>query len=375
MEKANVYYTDFRTKLGEGLPTKLKRLIRAAGIGEIDMDNKFVAIKMHFGELGNLGFLRPNYAKAVADVVKDLGGKPFLTDCNTLYVGSRKNALEHLYCAWENGFTPMTVGCPILIGDGLKGTDDVEVPVNGEYVQNAKIGRAIMDADVFISLNHFKGHEMAGFGGAIKNIGMGCGSRAGKKEQHHNGQPSVHQDKCVGCKACMKECANQGLAFDETTRKMHIVTENCVGCGRCIGACNFDAIDFSSWAAVKDLNCRMAEYAKAVVDGRPNFHISLIVDVSPNCDCHAENDAPILPNIGMFASFDPLALDQACVDACLACDPLPNSQLSDNMAKPDFCDHHDHFENSTPDSEYKTCLEHAEKIGIGSRSYELVFLK
>ena len=375
MEKANVYYTDFRTKLGEGLPTKLKRLIRAAGIGEIDMDNKFVAIKMHFGELGNLGFLRPNYAKAVADVVKELGGKPFLTDCNTLYVGSRKNALEHLYCAWENGFTPMTVGCPILIGDGLKGTDDVEVPVNGEYVQNAKIGRAIMDADVFISLNHFKGHEMAGFGGAIKNIGMGCGSRAGKKEQHHNGQPSVHQDKCVGCKACMKECANQGLAFDETTRKMHIVTENCVGCGRCIGACNFDAIDFSSWAAVKDLNCRMAEYAKAVVDGRPNFHISLIVDVSPNCDCHAENDAPILPNIGMFASFDPLALDQACVDACLACDPLPNSQLSDNMAKPDFCDHHDHFENSTPDSEYKTCLEHAETIGIGSRSYELVFLK
>ena len=375
MEKAKVYYTDFRTKLGEGLPTKLKRLIRAAGIGEIDMDNKFVAIKMHFGELGNLGFLRPNYAKAVADVVKELGGKPFLTDCNTLYVGSRKNALEHLYCAWENGFTPMTVGCPILIGDGLKGTDDVEVPVNGEYVQNAKIGRAIMDADVFISLNHFKGHEMAGFGGAIKNIGMGCGSRAGKKEQHHNGQPSVHQDKCVGCKACMKECANQGLAFDETTRKMHIVKENCVGCGRCIGACNFDAIDFSSWAAVKDLNCRMAEYAKAVVDGRPNFHISLIVDVSPNCDCHAENDAPILPNIGMFASFDPLALDQACVDACLACDPLPNSQHSDNMAKPDFCDHHDHFENSTPDSEYKTCLEHAETIGIGSRSYELVFLK
>ena len=375
MEKAKVYYTDFRTKLGEGLPTKLKRLIKAAGIGQLDMDGKFVAIKMHFGELGNLGFLRPNYAKAVADVVKELGGKPFLTDCNTLYVGSRKNALEHLYCAWENGFTPMTVGCPILIGDGLKGTDDVAVPVNGEYIKEAKIGRAIMDADVFISLNHFKGHEMAGFGGAIKNIGMGCGSRAGKKEQHNNGQPTVHQDKCRGCKACMKECANQGLAFDESTRKMHIVKENCVGCGRCIGACNFDAIEFSSWAAVKDLNCRMAEYAKAVVDGRPHFHISPIADVSPHCDCHAENDAPILPNIGMFASFDPLALDQACVDACLACDPLPNSQLSDNMAKPDFCDHHDHFENSTPDSEYKTCLEHAEKIGMGTRSYELVFLK
>ena len=375
MEKSKVYFTDFRVHHEESLTHKLQRLLDKAGLGEIDMDGKYVAIKMHFGELGNLAFLRPNWAKAVADYVKAHGGKPFLTDCNTLYVGSRKNALEHLYCAWENGFTPMTVGCPILIGDGLKGTDDVAVPVNGEYIKEAKIGRAIMDADVFISLNHFKGHEMAGFGGAIKNIGMGCGSRAGKKEQHNNGQPTVHQDKCRGCKACMKECANQGLAFDESTRKMHIVKENCVGCGRCIGACNFDAIEFSSWAAVKDLNCRMAEYAKAVVDGRPNFHISLIVDVSPNCDCHAENDAPILPNIGMFASFDPLALDQACVDACLACDPLPNSQLSDNMAKPDFCDHHDHFENSTPDSEYKTCLEHAEKIGMGTRSYELVFLK
>ena len=182
MEKSKVYYTDFRAKLGEGLPLKLQRLLRTAGIDQIDMDGKFVAIKMHFGELGNLGFLRPNYARAVADVVKSLGGKPFLTDCNTLYPGSRKNALEHLYCAWENGFTPMTVGCPILIGDGLKGTDDVEVPVEGgEYVTAAKIGRAVMDADIFISLSHFKGHETTGFGGAIKNIGMGCGSRGRQK--------------------------------------------------------------------------------------------------------------------------------------------------------------------------------------------------
>ncbi len=163
MEKSKVYFTDFRTRLGEGLPSKLKRLMKAAGIQNIDMDHKFVAIKLHFGELGNLGFLRPNYAKAVADVVKELGGVPFLTDCNTLYPGNRKNAIEHMYCAWENGFTPLTVGCPVIIGDGLKGTDDIEVPVKGgEYVKNAKIGRAIMDADVFISLNHFKGHETVG---------------------------------------------------------------------------------------------------------------------------------------------------------------------------------------------------------------------
>ena len=374
MEKAKVYFTDFHTvAFGDGLPAKLKKLIRAAGIGQIDMDGKFAAIKMHFGELGNISFLRPNYAKAVADVVKELGGHPFLTDCNTLYPGSRKNALEHLYCAWENGFTPLTVGCPILIGDGLKGTDDIAVPVRGgEYIQEAKIGRAVMDADVFISLTHFKGHEMTGFGGAIKNIGMGCGSRAGKKDQHNDGKPSIDPEKCRGCRRCQQECANHGLVFDEGSKKMRVDQNNCVGCGRCLGACNFDAIAFDSSAALSDLNCRMAEYTKAVVDGRPCFHISLVVDVSPNCDCHCENDVPILPNIGMFASFDPLALDQACVDACMAATPLPGSQLAKNMEKSDFVDHHDHFTNSTPESEWRTCLEHAEKIGLGTREYDLI---
>ena len=377
MEKSKVYFTDFRTKaFGDGLPAKLQKLIKRAGIADLDLDGKFVAIKMHFGELGNISYLRPNYARAVVDVVKELGGKPFVTDCNTLYPGSRKNALEHLECAWQNGFTPLTVNCPILIGDGLKGTDDVEVPVNGgEYLKTAKIGRAIMDADVFISLTHFKGHEVTGFGGTIKNIGMGCGSRAGKKDQHNNGQPEIDESLCRGCKRCQRECANNGLVFDVVKRKMHVDKAHCAGCGRCLGACNFDAISFGVDSAISELNCRMAEYTKAVVDGRPNFHISLVVDVSPNCDCHCENDAPILPNIGMFVSFDPLALDQACVDACQAAQPIRASQLGDKMAMPNFIDHHDHFTNSTPESEWRTCLEHAEKIGLGSRSYELITVK
>lgn len=377
MEKAKVYFSDFRTiAFGDGLPTKLKKLIKKAGIDKIDMDGKFVAIKMHFGELGNISYLRPNYARAVVDVVRELGGKPFLTDCNTMYPGKRKNALEHLECAWENGFTPLTVGCPILIGDGLKGTDDVAVPVRGgEYVKEAKIGRTVMDADVFISLTHFKGHETTGFGGTIKNIGMGCGSRAGKKDQHSSGKPYIKESRCRGCKKCQKECANQGLMFNEEKKKMSVDMDHCVGCGRCLGACNFDAIAFKFDNAGADLNCRMAEYTKAVIDGRPNFHISLVVDVSPNCDCHSENDAPILPDIGMFASFDPLALDQACVDACLAATPMPGSQLSDNLAKKNFVDHHDHFRNSTPESEWRSCLDHAEKIGLGTREYELIVVK
>ena len=174
MGKSTVYFTDFRCPVGTSQLDKLKKLCIAAGIKDIDMDGKFVAIKMHFGELGNMAFLRPNYAKVIADLCKEQGGMPFLTDCNTLYPGSRKNALEHLDCANLNGFNTTTTGCQIIIGDGLRGTDEVEVPVvNGEYCKTALIGHAIMDADIFISLSHFKGHETTGFGGAIKNIGMG----------------------------------------------------------------------------------------------------------------------------------------------------------------------------------------------------------
>lgn len=202
MGKSTVYFTDFRCPVGTSQLDKLKKVCLAAGIKNIDMDGKFVAIKMHFGELGNLAFLRPNYAKAVADLCKAQGGVPFLTDCNTLYPGSRKNALEHLDCANLNGFNTITTGCQILIGDGLRGTDEVEVPVpNAEYCPAPKIGRAIMDADIFISLTHFKGHESTGFGGAIKNIGMGCGSRAGKMEQHTSGKPAIDPENAAAADA------------------------------------------------------------------------------------------------------------------------------------------------------------------------------
>lgn len=377
MEKSKVFFTDFNTKdYGESQPQKLKRLIKAAGIGSIDMDGKLVAIKMHFGEHGNCAYLRPNFVKAVADVVKELGGKPFLTDCNTMYPGSRKNAIEHLFCAYENGFNTVTTGCPIIIGDGLKGTDDVEVPVEGgEYVKNAKIGRAVMDADVFISLNHFKGHNFASFGGAIKNIGMGCGSRAGKKEQHSSGQAVIDTSLCRGCKKCLALCANGGLLFDEACGKMTIDTKRCVGCGNCLGACNFDAIGFENDAANEKLSRRMAEYAKAVVDGRPCFHISLIMDVSPGCDCHGENGAPIIPDIGMFASFDPLAIDQACVDACMSVAPIKGSALDRVMKLKGIVEEGNHFENLHPGSDWKSCLDQAEKIGLGSREYDLINVK
>ena len=363
---SKVYWADFRADFRENLQQKLTRLMKTAGMGEIDFDNKYVAIKMHFGEPGNLAFLRPNWAKTVADFVKERGGKPFLTDCNTLYVGGRKNGLDHLDTAMLNGFNPMTTGCQVIIADGIKGNDEVEVPVEGgEYVKNAKIGRAVMDADVFISLTHFKGHESAGFGGTLKNIGMGCGSRAGKMEQHNAGKPHVVQKHCVGCKMCTKICAHDAISVQD--RKATIDHSKCVGCGRCIAVCARNAITVNVDESHTNLSRKMSEYAKAVVDGRPCFHISLIIDVSPNCDCHAENDAAIVPNVGMFASFDPVALDMACVDAV-------NTQpiLRGSAADIGDCHDQDHFHCIHPDTDWMSCLEHAEKLGLGTREYELI---
>ena len=370
-ERSKVYMTDLRCRPGVSLLNKLEKLMRTAGIGEINFERKLVAIKMHFGEPGNLAFLRPNYAKVVADVVKSLGGVPFLTDCNTLYPGRRKNALEHLDAAYENGFSPLSTGCQVIIGDGLRGNDDVEVPVEGaEYIQTAKIGKAIMEADVIISLSHFKGHEQTGFGGAIKNLGMGCGSRRGKMEQHAAGKPAVQEGLCRGCHRCAKECGSDAITYNAENKAV-IDYDKCKGCGRCIGACSFDAIYSPNDCANELLDRKMAEYAAAVCHDRPCFHVSLVQDISPNCDCHCENDAPILPDIGIFASFDPVALDQACVDACLNAAPLPNSQLGANLAKPGWNCYHDNFKDSNPNIEWKATLEQAEKVGMGTRQYVL----
>lgn len=370
MEKAKVYFTDFRATGRENLLQKLHRLMKQAGFETIDFDNKFAAIKIHFGEYGNLAFLRPNYARVVADYVKELGGKPFLTDCNTLYVGSRKNALDHLETAYVNGFSPYQTGCHVLIADGLKGTDETLVPIDGEYVKEAKIGSAIMDADVFISLTHFKGHEMTGFGGALKNIGMGCGSRAGKMEQHREGKPYVDQELCVGCGSCKKICAHDAPLIKD--RKAVIDHDKCVGCGRCLAVCPKDAIAADDNRSIDMLNYKMTEYAWAVCKDRPCFHISLICDVSPNCDCHAENDSPIIPNVGMLASFDPVALDKACADLCNEMQPLDKSVLAENLKTHEHHEKDDHFHMTHPDTEWRVGIDHAVKIGLGTDQYDLI---
>jgi uncharacterized Fe-S center protein len=373
---SKVYWMDMRCRVGESLLVKLDKLITKAGIGDIGFSNKYVAIKIHFGEPGNMAFLRPNWAKVVADKIKSLGGKPFLTDCNTLYVGMRNNALVHLEAASENGYNPLTTGCHNIIADGLKGLDDVEVPVNGGlYCKTAKIGRAIMDADIIVSLNHFKGHEGAGFGGALKNLGMGCGSRAGKMLMHNDGKPHVDQSVCTGCRVCAKYCNEKAISFGDN-KKAAIDLGKCVGCGRCIGACNFDAISNATESTSGMLGSKIAEYAKAVVDGRPNFHINIVNQVSPYCDCHGENDAAIIPDIGMFAGFDPVALDKACIDAVNAAPEVTTSILGEREhSHKDGNGKADHFTDVHPSTDWRYQISHAEKIGLGSGDYELIAVK
>lgn len=364
---SDVYYTDLRSHDRISRLDKLRTLIEKAGIGKIDFKDKFVAIKMHFGEMGNLAFLRPNYARVVADEVKKLGGKPFLTDCNTLYVGSRKNALEHMDTANMNGFTPLTTGCQVIIADGLKGSDEAYIPLeNTDYVHEAKIGRALADADIVISLTHFKGHEATGFGGTLKNLGMGGGSRAGKMEQHNYGKPEVDQDRCIGCGSCVRICANDGPHV--VNGKCSIDQNKCVGCGRCLAVCPRDAIFNPHSNTNEVLNRKIAEYALAVVKGKPSFHVSLVIDVSPNCDCHAENDAAIVPDVGFFASFDPVALDKACADAVSRAPIVPNSALGDAHEK----EGEDHFHAVHRDTDWHSQLEQGEKIGLGTQEYNLI---
>lgn len=370
MEKAKVYFTDFRTHGTHSLLQKLRRLIEKAGMMDMPLDGKFTAIKVHFGEPGNLSFLRSNYARVVVDALKEMGARPFLTDSNTLYPGMRRNALDHIDAAYLNGFSPLQTGCHVIIADGLLGTDFVSVPVEGgEYCDHALIGRAAVDAEAMISLTHFKCHEGTGIGGALKNLGMGLGSTAGKREMHCDGKPVVTEADCVGCGMCVKQCGSDAITMVKKPegKKAVIDHDKCSGCGRCVGACYKQGAIGGPGGSNDMLTCKISEYAKAVLTGKPHFHISLVMDVSPYCDCHAENDAPVIADVGMFASFDPVALDSACAEAALKMEPLPGSILAEREHRTG-----DHFHDVHPVTDWRVGVEHAEKIGLGTTQYELI---
>jgi uncharacterized Fe-S center protein len=370
MVASKVYFTNLRTTPSSNLPTKMERLVRRAGIETIDFKNQFVAIKIHFGEPGNLAFIRPNYAARITSLLRQLGAKPFLTDSNTLYSGNRSNAVDHIQSAMENGFNPISAKCHVIIADGLKGTNYREIPIDGEYCKSPKIGMAIADADIVLSMNHFKGHEQSGFGGALKNPGMGSASVGGKLELHSTSKPVINRESCVGCNVCGKNCAHDAIHLGND-RIANIDYSKCVGCGQCIALCQYEAAVMGDGETSERLNCKIAEYAKAVLLNKPHFHLNFIMNVSPECDCWNHNDAAIIPDLGIAASFDPVALDQACADMVMKAPILSGSKLAEKYPH-EHAEGKDKFRMVHPNTNWEAGLEHAEKIGLGRRQYELL---
>ena len=366
---SKVYFTNLRTKPGRSLLDKLEILIRKAGIETIDFSEKFTAVKIHFGEPGNLAYIRANYAARLVQFLQAKQAKVFLTDANTLYLGRRSNAVDHFQSAMENGFNPIAVPCPVIIADGLKAIDYREVEIDCEYCKTAKIGAAIADADIIISMTHFKGHEQTGFGGALKNLGMGSASAAGKLELHSSSQPVIVAENCTSCGQCVKYCASDAVTLNQQ-KKAEINYDKCVGCGQCIAVCQYDAAQVV-WDNSSDITCnKIAEYSLAVVKDKPHFHISFIMDVSPLCDCWGNNDAAIVPDIGIAASFDPVALDKACSDMVTAA--AANTGTCLDVHKHGMLQGEDKFKIIHPNTDWKVGLTHAEKIGLGSVDYELI---
>ncbi len=367
---SKVYFIDLRAKKRESILKKFQRLVTKAGIGDIVDEKDFVAIKLHFGEKGNTAFIRPIFVRVVVDVVEKLGGKPFLTDTNTLYVGTRSDAVSHIRTAIENGFAFPVVNAPIIIADGLRGDSSYPVEVNGEHVKVAEIAHDIYFSDSLIAFTHFKAHELSGFGGAIKNIGMGCASRAGKLFQHSNVSPRINSKKCTGCGSCRKWCSQNAIVIED--KKARIDEEKCIGCGECIISCPRGAIEIRWNEEVPIFQKKMTEYALAAIKNKNGkvFCINFITNVSPACDCYSFSDYPIVPDIGILASKDPVAIDQASYDLVKNAYGFRNSAL-----KKAFDPGSDKFRDIYPEVDPEIQLEHGEKIGLGNRSYELVEVK
>jgi len=371
-----VFFSDLKVESGKTLLDKLEVLLDRADLKGKIREKDLVAIKLHFGEKGNTAFVRPIFLRRIVDRVKELKGKPFLTDTNTLYTGTRSEAVSHLTTAFQNGFTESVVNAPILIADGLRGNSAMKVRIDKPIFKTVSIAREIYMADALIGVTHFKGHELSGFGGALKNLGMGCSSREGKLSQHSTISPKVKGKTCKGCERCLGWCAQEAISMQspqsgvETKQSIAFIDpKKCVGCGECILTCPSGAIQIQWNGSIPIFQKKMVEHAYGAVQKKKGkaLYLSFLTQISPACDCYGYSDTPIVNDIGILSSEDPVAIDQASVD-------LVNGETGNRSSKlPGAWNPGENkFRAIYPEADWNIQLAYAEEIGLGTREYELI---
>ncbi|MCK5695245.1 MAG: DUF362 domain-containing protein [Desulfobacula sp.] len=368
---ADVFFMDLEATSKENLPQKLSRLIKKAGVENILKKNDLTAIKIHFGEQGNTAYIRPIFIRKIIQTIKEYKASPFLTDANTLYVGTRSNSVSHIHTAIENGFSYSSMDTtPIIIADGLRGKSETKVTVNQKNCKHVYIGSEIIDANALVSVAHFKGHELSGFGGTLKNIGMGCASRRGKLDMHSTVSPRIKRKTCIGCAECEKHCPAGAIRLKE--KKAYIDREKCIGCAECIVRCPTGSVNINWNQTVPVFLEKMMEYNLGILKSKEKktFFINFITDISPKCDCLSYSESPIVNNVGVLASTDPVAIDQASADLVNQQKALPGTVLKTNLNPGE-----DKFKGLYPFVDWEHQLDYAQKIGIGTREYNLVKLK
>ena len=312
----------------------------------------FLAIKMHFGEDGNEGYIKPEYLKPLVEIAREKTAFPFLTDASTIYVGKRSDAYHHALLANKHGFTIENCGCPVIIADGLRGNASVNVEINQKHCKSVSIAHDIHYSDSFIFLNHFKGHEITGFGGALKNIGMGCGSKAGKYVMHHNAKPDVNTKLCIGCGVCVKWCPAEALKLEK--KKIVINVKKCIGCGECVLSCPKGVFQLGWNEDVKNIQEKIVEYCYGILQNKKSFSINFLNHITKFCDCYTTKGKVLMDDIGIMAGADPVAVDKASVD------------MVNKVYGKDFC------KEIFPEIDYNIQFEYAQKLRLGTAEYELV---
>ena len=374
--KSTVFFADLKEGSGKTPLNKLDSLLDHADLKGKIREKEFVAIKLHFGEKGNTGFVRPHFLRKIVDRVKQFKGKPFLTDTNTLYTGTRSEAISHLITAYENGFTESVVGAPLVIADGLRGNSAVKVRIDKLLFKTVSIAHEIYMADTLICVTHFTGHELSGFGGALKNLGMGCSSREGKLSQHSNISPKVKTKACKGCELCLGWCPQEAISVRPPSpeqKNKHGVAfidpEKCIGCGECILTCPTGAILIQWNETIPIFQKKMVEYAYGAAQKKKGkaLYFNFLTQISPACDCNSYSDTPIVNDVGVLFSEDPVAIDQASVD-------LVNGELGNRSSKlsKNWNPGEDKFRALYPEVDWSIQLAYGEEIGLGTREYELI---